>query len=135
MLAFAAALLILIGLLTGIFVGAAMGQRIPADPHNALASHLNALLGAFWMFAVAWTLPMLSYGAVGQKRLAWAVTFPNYANWLITAIKAFLHVSGVDVSRDSANNGVFVALTLLVVLPSLGASGAWLWGFRRRTAE
>jgi hydroxylaminobenzene mutase len=121
----------LLGLLTGLYIAAAMGQRIHVDVHSAVAAHLNAMLGALWMIAVAWSLPMLSYGEAGRRRLAIAVSVPNYANWLITGVKAALHVSGVDVTADPANNAVLGALTLGVVLPSLAAGGAWILGFRK----
>jgi hydroxylaminobenzene mutase len=91
---------------------------------------LNALLGAFWIFAVGWTLPMLRYGPTGQRRLAYGVILPNYANWLVTCVKAALHVAGIDVSADPANNAIFGMLTGLVVLPSVAAAVAWLWGLR-----
>lgn len=129
-----AAVLVLLSLLTGFYVAAAMTGKVPVDPHGAIASHLNAMLGAFWMFAVAWTLPWLSYGATGRARLALLVTVANYANWLVTAVKAWLKVSGVDFIGDVKNDTVFGLLTVLVVLPSLAAAGAWVWGFRRAKA-
>lgn len=131
LLAQSAAWLVLLGLLTGIYVSAAMTGKIPADPHVALASHLAALLGAFLLLGVAATLPLLRYGPVGQRRLAWAFIVGNFANWLVTGVKAWLHVSGVDLSADPANNAVFVALTLTVVLPSLGGAVGWIYGLRR----
>ncbi|RKH46737.1 hypothetical protein D7X12_04560 [Corallococcus sicarius] len=130
-MAHAAAWLMLLGLLTGGYVSSAMTGKVPADPQMALAAHLNALLGTFFLLGVAWTLPMLRYGAVGQQRLAWAVIVANYANWSITCVKAWLRVSGVDLIGQAANDTVFVALTLSVVIPSLVATGAWIHGFRR----
>ena len=130
-LGLAGAVLLLLGLLTGGYVASAMTGKVDADSHAALASHLNAVLGAFWIIGVAWSLPMLRYGPAGQQRLAWAVIVPNYANWIITAIKASLKVSGVDFSGSPSNMAIFIALTLAVVLPSLGAAGAWVYGFRR----
>ena len=124
-----AAVLMAIGLLTGIFVSAAMTGKVDADAHAALASHLNALLGCFWMVAVAYSMPMLRYGEVGQRRLLWVTTLPNFSNWIITAFKAFLRVAGVDYSGDGKNDLVFALLTLFVVIPSLTAVGAWVYGF------
>src|SRR5579863_8639094 len=129
-LGMSAAILMILGLLTGGYVSNAMVGKIPVDPHAALASHLNALLGCFWIVAVAWSLPLLRYGPVGLKRLAWLVIVPNYANWIVTAVKAWLHVAGVDPSGSPANVGVFVALTVGVVSPSLAAAGARAYGFR-----
>jgi hydroxylaminobenzene mutase len=134
LLALSAAWLVLLGLLTGIYVAAAMTGKVPADPHVALAAHLAALLGAFLLLGVAATLPLLHYGPVGQRRLAWAFIVGNFANWLVTGVKAWIHVSGVDLTSDPANNAVFVALTLTVVAPSLGGAVAWIYGLRRAPA-
>jgi (hydroxyamino)benzene mutase len=130
LLARAAAWLVLLGLLTGVYVSAAMTGKVAADAHAALASHLNALLGAFLLLGVAVTLPLLRYGPVGQRRLAWAFIVANFANWLVTAVKAWLHVSGVELTGHPANDAVFVALTLTVVLPAVGGAGAWIHGLR-----
>ena len=79
------------------------------------------------MVAVAWSLPMTRLGPRGRARLAAAVTTANVANWMLTLGKAFLKVSGVDLIGEPANDAMFGALTLLVVLPSLGAAGVWAW--------
>ena len=63
-----AALLLLVGLLTGGYVSAAMTGKISADPHMALAAHLNCLLGAFWLLGMGWSLPMLRYGESADKK-------------------------------------------------------------------
>lgn len=131
LMAHAAAWLLLLGLLTGGYVAAAMTGKVPAEPHAALASHLNALMGTFMLLGVAWSLPMLSYGPVGQRRLAWAFIVANFANWFVTAVKAWLRVAGVDATGEPVNDAVFGVLTLTVVLPALGAAAAWVYGFRR----
>ncbi|HLL05372.1 MAG TPA: hypothetical protein VK539_32685 [Myxococcaceae bacterium] len=131
LMAHAAAWLMLVGLLTGGYVSSAMTGKVPADPHMALAAHLNALMGTFFLLGVAWTLPMLRYGPVGQQRLAWAVIIANFANWAVTCVKAWLRVSGVDLIGQPANDAIFITLTLSVVLPSLAAAAAWVYGFRR----
>ena len=125
------AVLLLIGLATGGFVSAAMTGKVDADPHSALASHLNALLGAFWIFGLGWSLQFLSYSPAAQRRLVWATTIPNFANWAVTIFKAFWKVKGVDAVGEVKNDTIFGLLTLLVVLPSLGAAAAWVYGFRR----
>jgi (hydroxyamino)benzene mutase len=134
LLACSAAWLVLLGLLTGIYVAAALTGKVSADAHTALASHLAALLGAFLLLGVAVTLPLLRYGPVGQRRLAWAFIVGNFANWLVTAVKAALHVSGIELNGDPVNNAVFVVLTLVVVLPSLGGAAAWIYGLRAARA-
>jgi hydroxylaminobenzene mutase len=76
----AAAGLVLLGLATGFLVTGAMTGKLGADPHAMLASHLNALLGAFWMLGIAWSLPLLR---LERGQLAWLIrlaTLANYAN-------------------------------------------------------
>ncbi|HEY1959690.1 MAG TPA: hypothetical protein VGH28_28970 [Polyangiaceae bacterium] len=129
LLARASAWLVVVGLLTGAPVAWAMVGKIHADAHAMLASHLNALLGAFLMLGVAWTLPMLRYGSTGKRRLAWALIVATWGNWIITAAKAFLFVSGVDKTGEPKNDAIFGALMVIVILPSLGAAIAWAVGF------
>jgi hydroxylaminobenzene mutase len=126
----AAAALFLVGLLTGIYAGLAMSGKIPVHGGAALASHLNALMGAFLLVSLGWTLPMLHYGPAGKSRLATVFIATTYANWLITAVKAALHVSGIDLNGKLANDAVFVGLQLAVVIPALIGAIAWVFGFR-----
>lgn len=135
-LARAGAGLVLLGLLTGIVAGGALSGRFTfIDGKIVLGAHLAALMGAFFIFAVAWTLPFLHLGEVGLRRLAWAVIASNYANWLITSAKSFIGVRGVDLSDDARNNAVFGALTVLVVLPALGAAAVWVWSLGARKQQ
>jgi hydroxylaminobenzene mutase len=131
LLARGAAWLVVLGLLTGVLVSGAMTGKIAASERAMLASHLNALLGAFWMLGVAWSLPMLRYGSMGRRRIAWALLVANFANWIVTALKAFLHVAGVDRTGETRNDVVFALLVVFVIAPSLGASIAWAAGFKR----
>ena len=134
LLARAGAILILLGLLTGGYVSRAMTGSLQVDAGAALASHLNAILGGFWIFAVAWSVPRLGYGPTGARRLAWLVIVPNFANWFVTAIKAWLTVKGIAATGEWNNDAIFGLLAALVVIPSLAAAVAWVWGlFRRRT--
>ena len=123
-----AAVLLLLGLLTGLYVAAAMTGKVPADWRIALSAHLAALMGSFWMMAVAFTLPMLRFAEQGRARLVLLVTVANFANWFITAVKAWLKVSGVDFIGEGRNDTVFGLLTLFVVLPSFAAAAAWVYG-------
>ena len=130
-LGFSAALLFVISLLTGVYAGLAMTGKIPVDGHSALASHLNALMGTFLLLGLGWTLPMLRYGEVGQKRLAFVFIATSFANWIVTAVKAALKVAGLAFIGKPANDAIFVALQLTVVLPTLVASIAWVAGFKK----
>jgi hydroxylaminobenzene mutase len=125
----AAAWLFLLALLTGGLVPGAMNGTLPFEGHTILASHLSGLMGCFLLLGVAWTLPLLRYGPDGQRRLGWAFIVANYGNWAITAAKARLHVSGLGWTGNAANDAVFLLLTVIVVIPSLGAAIAWISGF------
>ncbi|MCE9599679.1 MAG: hypothetical protein K8S54_17095 [Spirochaetia bacterium] len=80
-------LLLFLGMATGGFVAAAMTGKVSADGSMALASHLNALLGACMIFGLALCLPYLKYDLTGQRRIAWLIIVANYANWLFIGFR------------------------------------------------
>jgi len=132
-LARAGAGLVLLGLLTGTVAGGALSGRFASiDGKILLGAHVAALMGAFFIFALAWTQPMLHLGDKGRTRLAWAVIVANYSNWLVSTVKSTMGVHGVDLTADARNNAVFGALTLLVVLPALGGAAVWVWSLGER---
>ena len=130
-LASSGAWLFAIGMLTGLWAGAVLTERVSVTlPRLALSAHLNALLGGMWLVLVGSTLDMLHYGDIGRRRLAWVVIVPAWANWLITLIASVLGVTGLQYTRDTANNAVAALLHSLVVLPSLVGAFAWAWGLK-----
>lgn len=133
LLAAAGAVLIGVALLVGAAAGLAMTDKIDADGAVLLSAHLAGLMGAFMIFGLGWSLPMVGLSPQAKLRLAWFVIVPNYANLAITTAKAFLRVHGLDFGPTGADTGVFVALNVLVVLPALGATGAWVWGLVKKT--
>lgn len=64
----------------------------------------------------------------GCWRLVLITLLANVSNWLITALKAFWHVFGVDVTGEPRNDTLFGLLTALVVIPSFVAAVAWVYG-------
>lgn len=132
-LAASAAWLMVAGLATGLLVAAAMTNQLPANPHALLASHLNGLMGCFWLLGVAWTLPMLSYQDKTVVLLTRLIGVSVWANWLFTLIKAFWQVSGLAYSGDLKNNLIAGSLQVFVVLPALAASVLWAWGLRKKS--
>jgi hypothetical protein len=134
-LGLAAASLMLVALLTGIYAAAGMTAKIHVDGHTALASHLSALMGTFLLGTVGWTMPMLRYGEPAKRRLAMVLIVASFANWLITAVKAALFVAGIDLQGKAANDVVFGVLQVFVVVPMIGAAIVWVLGFRRVTAS
>jgi (hydroxyamino)benzene mutase len=132
-LAWAGAWLFAVGMITGLWAAAVLTEKVTVDiPRLALAAHLNGLLGGLWLIAVASTLDMLRYGDTGRVRLAWLVTVPAWGNWLITLIASVLGVTGLEYTRDTANNAIAALLHSLVVLPSLVGAAAWAWGLGGR---
>lgn len=121
-------------LLVGAVAGLAMTGKIDADGAILLGAHLAGLMGAFMIFGLGWSLPMVNLAASAKTRLAWLVIVPNYANLVLTAIKAFLRVHGLDFGPTGKDSAIFVALNILVVLPILAAVGAWVWGLLRKPA-
>lgn len=129
-LACSAAWLMAVGLLTGLLVAAAMTNQLPADPQAMLASHLNALMGCFWLLGLAWTLPMINYSLNRSLMITRLIVVCVWANWLLTLIKSFWKVSGLAYTGDLKNNAIAAGLQGLVVLPALIASVAWAWGLK-----
>lgn len=123
--------LLVIAFATGGLLAAAMTGKIDADAKEISSAHLNAIFGCLWLIALAVTLPMLSFGERGQRRLVWTTAVAAYGNWLITVVKSFLHVAGVDVTGDRTNDAVFAALNAFVVLPAFASSIAWAYGLFR----
>lgn len=135
-LAVCGASLIAVGFLTGIWSAAALtGQVVLAIPRMALAAHLNALMGGFWLLAVSYSLPFLSYNAVQRKRLSWATFVPAWSNWVITLLASFLGVRGLQYDADMKNNVIAFLLQVFVVLPSLAGSLYWVRGFLTNVAR
>ncbi len=127
-LARSAAWLGLLSMLLGFSL--AFADRYGLDRHELLAAHRNALLGVFWLVAVAWSMPMLRYGPAGQGRLALALVVANWFNCLIPFGRAFTEVDGRTFSGEPLNDAFFLALTFTVHLPALVGSIGWIDGFR-----
>ncbi|HEX8071347.1 MAG TPA: hypothetical protein VF546_15435 [Pyrinomonadaceae bacterium] len=138
--AFAGALLFLVGMLTGFWLAAAATGKFGQlgdprlTPQLARAAHLNALFGGLWLVAAAWSFQFLHYGARGLRRLALVIAVPAYANWLVTLVASAIGVNGLDYTGRLANDVIAFLLQSTVVLPTLVACVAWVWGFRTKTA-
>ena len=126
-----AAWLLLVSFLTGGYAGAALAGKIPVDGHAALASHTSGILGALTLFALAFCQPLISLSDLGKRRLAWLMIVPMWSNWLITAVKAAVHARGIDLVGERTNDTIFGLLNVFVVLPTLAATGAWVFGLSK----
>jgi (hydroxyamino)benzene mutase len=134
-LTFHAAILIVIGSLTGIYLSAAMTKKIDVEVSAAMAAHLNAYMGAFWMLGVAWSLQFSRLSIKAMTTMAIVISAANYANWIITFTKSILKVTGLDFVDSAANKAVHGSLILFVVIPTLIGSIMWAWGLRPGTTE
>jgi hydroxylaminobenzene mutase len=129
-------MLLAIGMATGLWSGMALaGIVVVPIPRLALAAHLNCLLGCFWLLGFAFTLPMLSYGEEGKKRLAKAMLVVTYGNWFITLVASALGVRGLVFMGEVRNDVIAALLLIFVVGPGLATSFAWAWGFRKTRAQ
>lgn len=128
----AGAALLVIAFATGGILAAALTKKVDADAHEVAAAHLNAIFGCLWLVALAATLPMLRFGDRGRARLALCTAIPAYMNWLVTVVKAFFHVAGVDLTGDGTNDAIFAVLNVTVVLPAFVAAIAWTIGLAGR---
>lgn len=75
----------------------------------------------------------LDPGRGAARLLRWAVAVACYANWGVTLNKDFLKVHGIDCIGEARIDTVFVALTLLVVVPTFGGCFLWVRGLWPRS--
>lgn len=124
-----AAILFLLGLLTGIYVTVVATGQLEGDLGASLAAHLNGIIGALIILSLFLIVPTVKYGHTYKRNMILLFILSNYANWLITTIKSFLRVDGIELIEQSlANNLVHIALVVLVVIPSLVGAGMWVFG-------
>jgi hydroxylaminobenzene mutase len=124
-LAFCAALLFMLGGLTGIPLALAQTGKLDADARTLLSAHLNALAGAFWLLGLGWSLSHCRIGERLTAVLCGLVIVASFSNWALTGVKAVLGVHGLEFTGDVANDLVAGGLNALVVLPTLAAAALW----------
>jgi (hydroxyamino)benzene mutase len=130
-LAKSASILIMLGLFTGLYISMAMTGAVEANPSMVVSSHLNALLGGFWLLGVGWSLRWCSLDPKKANWMMWLLIVSNYANWLVTAIKALFNVHAVEFNGQSANDVLHLMLVLTVVIPSIVGCALWVWGLMK----
>jgi hypothetical protein len=132
-LALAGALLIFVGMLTGLWAGAALSRMVVVPiPGLALGAHLTAIVGGLWLIAVAWSCELLHYDERGLRRLAWFTVVPAWGNWFATTIASLLGVRGLDFGPPLSNRVIAGMLQILVVIPALYGTALWVYGFRKK---
>jgi hydroxylaminobenzene mutase len=131
----ASALLVLLGIFTGFLIAASATNQISANTDMMVSAHLNALLGAFWLLGVGWSLPWCTLSQKQVKLMISSLILCNYSNWLWTAIKAFFQVHAIEFNDSPANNIIFMALSISVVLPALIGSILWVVGAFKKPSD
>lgn len=112
--------------ITGILTGLLSGRA-----EVGLATHVVGFLGALWVWGVGWSIP---YGTFSDKQLKlvyWGSIVPAWVNFLSGAVKAHTNAGGVSFSGDMANDAIFAARLLGVVLPGLVGAAVLTWGLRK----
>ena len=122
----AATSLFLVGAVTGILIPTAISDEDKFP--RILASHLNAILGCFWLLGLAWTLPRLQLSGGQVKALCLMTMLSAWANWGVTLVKAYMGHAALDWGAGGANGVLWIALVATVVLPTLGAAVLWALG-------
>ena len=112
-------------------LNASFTGKIDVNPHFMLASHLNAILGTFWLFCLAQSWQWIDLSERSKVILYRSTLIAAWANWLITLIKSVLKVQGIDWVGEAYNDLIFMILTLTVVLPTFCSSILWILGVRR----
>lgn len=123
-----AAVLMLCALFTGLYLSLIAMKIVSADFSMALASHLNALLGAFWILSVSYSLRFCHLDTTKLNLMSRSIIIANYGNWGLTLLKSHLHVAGIEFTQDMSNNVILVLLSLLVVLPAFIGTILWIRG-------
>ena len=126
--------LILLALLTGVWTGLVMTGKLPGpDPHQALATHLEALLNGMLLILLAVALDNARLTEGRRNLIVWLLIYEGYMNWFATGVSAFWHVNGLDLkpSLGWQNNTIAVAL-YTVVLTAIVGVGLLLGGLIRQ---
>ncbi|MEP0987136.1 hypothetical protein [Ekhidna sp.] len=124
-----AAVLFLLGLLTGIYVTFVATDQIDGNLGASVAAHLNGIIGALIILSLHLILRIIKFGHLYKVNMIRLFILANYSNWFLTLVKSFLDVDGLEIIQKSlANNVIHIALVMLVVIPSLVGGGMWVFG-------
>ena len=122
--------LILLGLLTGLFV-----EQF-TNPRLALAAHQVGVLGGLILVVLGLVRPLLVLGPRSTMVMTWSWVYATYANWLACVLGAATGASRMTpiaghATKGGATSEAIVAF-LLISLAFAGITGAALavWGAR-----
>lgn len=126
------ALLILLGLVTGL-----IGPML-ANPRMGLSSHLAAMMGGGLLLALAGAWDHVRLTPAGERCALWLLGYGNFANWLATLLAAAWNAGGGMMpiaagGRVAASwqEGVVGGLLISLSLASITGAALVLWGILR----
>lgn len=125
-----AAILFLLANLTGLLLIAINNDIIMADKRQMFNSHLNGLLGCFWLLGLAFSLRWVNMGGIANKLLVYTAAIAAYALWLLSLLKSILNVEGTTMGASAENDAIVIGYMILVVIPTLISACLWVTGLR-----
>jgi hypothetical protein len=134
-LAFHGALMLFAGMVYGLYVALVMTGDLPGHAEIALGAHLNALFGALWLLGMGWSLRFVVLSERLLRIAIWSTLIGAWANWIISALKAFSGDVAISFSGVGSNDVLFAARIFLVIIPCLLGPGLWVWGLHRWRAQ
>ena len=123
-----------IAFLGGVLLAAAQTKKVDADVHEIVAAHLNAVLGALWVGAVAFTLQggamVIGVGAwLGTIMLfnVWVFIWPNQKKvlGLVEATADQIAKARKTATLASRTNAV-LSIPMLMSMVAFGHGGFFL---------
>ncbi|WP_420316112.1 hypothetical protein [Ekhidna sp.] len=124
-----ASILFFLGLLTGIYVTIVATGKMEGNLSASLAAHLNGIIGSLIILSLILIIPYTKYGHTYKVIMIAMFIVSNYANWIITLIKSYLQVVGLEIIENSiSNNLIHILLVVMVVIPSLTGAIMWILG-------
>ena len=129
------ALMLLLGMIYGVYVALVMTEQAPGEPEMALGAHLNALLGSFWLLGMGWSLQFVVLSP-RLLRLAVGLTLVGaWSNWILSALKAVSGDLAISFTGAASNDVLFGLRTILVIVPCIVGPAIWVWGLRTPRGE
>lgn len=128
----AGTLLLLLGLLTGIAVGAMQ------NPRMGLSSHLQGITNGLFLMALGLMWARIALGNAGKTFLFYLALYGTYANWLATLLAGIWGAGGKMMPLAAADRAGTALQEQVIGLLLLSLSGAMilccmlmLWGLIR----
>lgn len=118
------AAVLLIGLISGcVFLYVILGMEIPGDYRAWKQVHLEGILNALLMFAVAGFIERLNLADGSKRLLAWALAITGWGNTVGSLLAPFFGVRGLSFDGPIANGIIFF---IFLIAGATVAISLWL---------